>query len=261
MQNAVTAEVFLQSLALAVARNNVGAAIPIHQVVKNEGLTLAEYHDIEANPTFQKHLAKYEQELTDSGFSFEAKCKILAEDMLPGFYNLGRDMDTPAPVRAKIMESLVKWGKLEPKTDAVMGGSSGFSININLTQPETATISVMPTATDQESLDLEGEYTESGDILTLNDTLDALEDLDPEEKLTETAEILEINEIAAEEDLEAQEELQPTSFGDVIPLKRPNSTQRELMQLSAWATDFLAGGDEASVALEFTDNDYDDEER
>ena len=252
MQNAVKAEVFLQSLALAVARNNVGAAIPIHQVMKSEGLTLTEYHDIELNPTFQRHLAKYEQELTDSGFSFEAKCKLLAEDMLPGFYNLGRDMDTPAPVRAKIMESLVKWGKLEPKTDVMAGGSAGFSININLTQPDAATISLVPN-NDEEGLDLEGEYDENVEndgLLSISDTLAELEALDPNEKFTETPES------APEEDFIAQ----PTTFGDVVPLRRPDSTQREMMQLSAWANDFLEGGDEASVELEFTDNDYDDEE-
>lgn len=259
MQNAVKAEVFLQSLALAVARNNVGAAIPIHQVMKSEGLTLAEYHDIELNPTFQRHLAKYEQELTDSGFSFEAKCKLLAEDMLPGFYNLGRDMDTPAPVRAKIMESLVKWGKLEPKTDVMAGGSAGFSININLTQPEMATISLVPTNSDdsEEGLDLEGEFSAESDenddssgVLSISDTLAELEALDPNEEFTETPES------QPEEDFIPQ----PTTFGDVVPLRRPDSTQRELMQLSAWANDFLEGGDEASVELEFTDNDYDDEE-
>ena len=248
MQNAVKAEVFLQSLALAVARNNVGAAIPIHQVMKSEGLTLAEYHDIELNPTFQRHLAKYEQELTDSGFSFE--------DMLPGFYNLGRDMDTPAPVRAKIMESLVKWGKLEPKTDVMAGGSAGFSININLTQPEMATISLVPTNSDdsEEGLDLEGEFSDENDdssgVLSISDTLAELEALDPNEEFTETPES------QPEEDFIPQ----PTTFGDVVPLRRPDSTQREMMQLSAWANDFLEGGDEASVELEFTDNDYDDEE-
>jgi hypothetical protein len=77
-----------------------------------------------------------------------------------------------------------------------------------------------------------------------------LEALDPNEEFTETPES------QPEEDFIPQ----PTTFGDVVPLRRPDSTQREMMQLSAWANDFLEGGDEASVELEFTDNDYDDEE-
>jgi len=172
MQNAVRADVFLKSLALAVARNEVGASRPIAEVLKTEGIQLVEYQEIEQNPTFQSYLSKYTQELKESGFSFEAKCKLLAEDMLPGFYHLGRDPDTPAPVRAKVMEQLVKWANLEPKNDIALGGNAGFSINIVLpgeSSGEKTTITAniqqnQPTEdTDSESEAIDAEFSEIAD--------------------------------------------------------------------------------------------------
>jgi hypothetical protein len=173
MQNAVRADLFLRSLALAVARNAVGANLDINEVLKSEGIQLSEYQDIEKNPTYQGYLSKYKQELVESGFSFEAKCKLLAEDMLPGFYHLGRDPDTPAPVRAKVMEQMVKWANLEPKNDVSLGGSGGFSINIVLPSDsggETTTITAeiqakeLSNGSGDEKDAIEGEFDDvSGD--------------------------------------------------------------------------------------------------
>lgn len=173
MQNAVRADLFLRSLALAVARNAVGANLDINEVLKSEGIQLTEYQDIEKNPTYQGYLSKYKQELVESGFSFEAKCKLLAEDMLPGFYHLGRDPDTPAPVRAKVMEQMVKWANLEPKNDVSLGGSGGFSINIVLPSDsggETTTITAeiqakeLSNGSGDEKDAIEGEFDDvSGD--------------------------------------------------------------------------------------------------
>lgn len=133
MHSAVREDVFLQSLALSVARNSVGPNVPIADVLVSEGVTESEYSNIAANPVFVQYLNKYTTELVESGFSFEAKCRVLAEDLLSTQYHMARDMDTPAPVRAKIMENLVDWGNLKPKTAAgAVGNGSGFSINIVL---------------------------------------------------------------------------------------------------------------------------------
>lgn len=169
MQNAVRADLFLQSLALSVARNQVGAERPIDDVIKSEGITLVEYNEISANPTFKYYLDQYTKELTESGFSFEAKCRVLAEDLLPNFYHMARDVDVPAPVRAKVMENLVKWAKLEPKNDIAVGGNAGFSINIVLPDAEnsaktTTTVEIkpieQPEAPSSESDVIDGEYAE-----------------------------------------------------------------------------------------------------
>lgn len=190
MQNAVRADLFIQSLALSVARNKVGADLPIDQVVKSEGLTLAEYQDIETNPVFQGYLTRYINELKDSGFSFEAKCRVLAEDLLPSFYHMARDPDIPAPVRAKVVENLVKWANLEPKNDVKVGSGAGFSINIvlpgeNSAENTTITAEVRPKTETSDSEPLDAEYEDISDDQTDQNALAA--------PVTHDDETLEIN--------------------------------------------------------------------
>jgi hypothetical protein len=110
----------------------VGAMRPLQQVLANEGITQTEYDDIATNPQFQSYLTLYTNELKDTGFSFSAKSRILAEDLLPTVYHMARDPDVPAPVRMKSIENLVEWGDLKPKTALNQGPGGGFSITINL---------------------------------------------------------------------------------------------------------------------------------
>jgi hypothetical protein len=74
--------------------------------------------------------------MKENGFSFAAKSRILAEDLLPTAYHMVKDPDVPAAVRAKIIENFVEWGDLKPKNNAISTAGPGFSITINL--PNTA---------------------------------------------------------------------------------------------------------------------------
>jgi len=56
----------------------------------------------------------------------------LAEDLLPTAYHMARDPETPAAVRAKILENLVEWADLKPKRTAEVGGGPSFSITFNI---------------------------------------------------------------------------------------------------------------------------------
>lgn len=136
MNSAITADQFLRELALAIARNQVGAARPIHEVIAGEGITQTEYDEIAKNPQFQRYVDSYANDLRTNGFSFSAKAKVLAEDLLPTLYHMARDPDTPAAVRSKIAENFVEWADLKPKTGQIGQVGAGFSITINL--PSTA---------------------------------------------------------------------------------------------------------------------------
>lgn len=132
MNRSISADVFLRDLALAIARNQVGAAAPTHEVLAAEGVTQQEYAAIQTNPTFTGYVTTYVKELTDSGFSFAAKCRILAEELLVDTFHMARDPDVPAAVRAKVVENLVKWGDLEPRKNVEAVSGPGFSITINI---------------------------------------------------------------------------------------------------------------------------------
>ena len=137
MKSAVLADNILRELALAVARNNVGAMRPLQEVAAGEGLTLTEYHEIAKNPQFLRYVDVYTAEMKDSGFSFAAKARILAEDLLPHAYHMAKDIDVPAPVRMKAIENLVTWGDLAPKNNQPSLNGPSFSITISL--PDTST--------------------------------------------------------------------------------------------------------------------------
>jgi hypothetical protein len=137
MRNAVLADNTLRDLAMAVARNNVGAQRPVHEVAASEGITQQEYFEIAKNPMFLRYVDSYSLELQENGFSFASKSRILAEDLLPTAYHMAKDPDVPAAVRMKAIENLVEWGDLKPKAAANTQSGPGFSITINIPDPNT----------------------------------------------------------------------------------------------------------------------------
>lgn len=132
MHSSIHSDQVLRELALSIARNNVGAQLPIHSVIAGEGLTQNEYDQIAANPQYKRYLEAYTTELRENGFSFAAKSRVLAEDLLPVAYHMAKDPDVPAATRAKMIENLVDWGDLKPKNSAISTAGPGFSITINL---------------------------------------------------------------------------------------------------------------------------------
>ena len=136
MHNSINADQLLRELALAIARNQVGAMGPIHEVIAGEGITQTEYDAISANPQFQRYVDAYSKELRDTGFSIQAKAKLLLEDLLPTMYHLAKDMDAPAAARVKVFENFAELADAKPKNTAISTAGPGFSITINL--PNTA---------------------------------------------------------------------------------------------------------------------------
>lgn len=132
MHSSIHADQLLRELALSIARNSVGAMRPTHEIVAGEGLTQTEYDQIAANPQFQRYVDMYVKELKDSGFSFSAKARVLAEDLLPTLYHMAKDLDTPAAVRRQAITDIVEWAELKPKTNQIAQTGPGFSITINL---------------------------------------------------------------------------------------------------------------------------------
>jgi hypothetical protein len=156
LHSSINADHLLRSLALSVARNLVGAMRPTAEIIASEGLTQTEYDQIALNPQFQQYVEAYKTELKDTGFSFSAKSRVLAEDLLPSAYHMARDPDVPAAVRAKILENLVDWGDLKPKNTSNAGAGPGFSITINIPtvgQTPAQTI-VLEAETPQKALEI-----------------------------------------------------------------------------------------------------------
>lgn len=132
MNQNVSADTNLRELALTIARNEVGANVPLSEVLANECLSADEYEKIAKNPVFAQYLKQIKAELVENGFSFASKCRVLAEDLLANAYRMAKDDDTPAAVRLRALENLVDWGDLKPKTAFSGANGPGYSIVINL---------------------------------------------------------------------------------------------------------------------------------
>jgi hypothetical protein len=132
MHNSISADQLLRELALAVARNNVGALRPVSEVIASEGLTQAEYDAISTNPQFQRYVDAYTVELKDNGFSIQAKSRLLVEDLLPTMYHLVRDVEAPAAARVKAFENFIELAGAKPNKAVEATAGPGFSITINV---------------------------------------------------------------------------------------------------------------------------------
>lgn len=120
-----------QQLALTLARNQVGAKLPVKEVLEAEGVSLDMMEKLMADRLFTADVKRMAKELTENGFGFAAKSRVLAEDLLKTTYAIATDVDVAANTRLKAVENLVKWGDLEPKTSSQATTSGpGFTIQI-----------------------------------------------------------------------------------------------------------------------------------
>jgi hypothetical protein len=165
MHSSIHSDQLLRELALSIARNSVGASLPIHQIAAGEGLTQTEYDQIAANPQFQRYVDMYVKELKDTGFSFSAKARVLAEDLLPTLYHMAKDTDVPAAVRRQAITDIVEWAELKPKTNALAQTGPGFSITINLPSVGNAA---------PQTMVLEAKATDVEPKMIENDSFEAL---------------------------------------------------------------------------------------
>jgi hypothetical protein len=132
-RNSIVQDTQLRTIALAFARNKLGANVAVEQLLPALGIEEDEYEILAENPQFERYVEAYTAELQENGFSFAAKARILAEDLLPDAYKMAKDREISPAVRAKMIENLVEWGDLKPKNNTNLAPpGAGFSITINL---------------------------------------------------------------------------------------------------------------------------------
>lgn len=129
----VNQELDMQSLALEVARNQVGMRLPVEELLAQLGVNEETFLQLARNPLFKKQVNVYKKELEDNGVSFQLKAKIQAEEMLKRGWQIVHDSDTPPAVAVKQIENTVRWAGLDNKsTQDMQSLGSGFSITINI---------------------------------------------------------------------------------------------------------------------------------
>lgn len=155
--NPVRTDIDVDTIAFAIARNQVGAKLPVQEVLQDLGMTPDEFLKLADNALFKQKVKSFAKELSENGASFQMKARIQAEEMLKLNWRLAHDPDTPAATAAKIVENTVRWAGLEPKPTQTAGAQAGagFQIVFNIPAvpekaPQQAVIDVIPTQVEEK---------------------------------------------------------------------------------------------------------------
>ena len=144
----------LKSLALAAARNQIGADLPIEDVMTMEGVPLGEIDAILADAMFQRYLMLYVKELQENGVSFKMKNRTLVEDLVPHIYQMVRDPDIPAASRIKGFETMARYAGYEAEVVAATPASSAPQFHITFNVPQTTSDPYQTAAIDVTSTEI-----------------------------------------------------------------------------------------------------------
>lgn len=93
-----------------------------------------------SHPLFRREVAEHKRYINENGITFKAKARLQAEEYLLELHNLISSPDTPASVRLAAIQSVVRWGGLEPPKETKSDGNSSSSqtkIEIAWITPET----------------------------------------------------------------------------------------------------------------------------
>lgn len=106
---------------------------PLLEIFESHGLDESDFLRLRDNPQFVMEVRRYKEELAKDGASFKLKAKVQAEHMLKKSFQMVFDPATPAPVKADLIKSTVRWAGYEPKKETEAGaGGPNFQVNIIL---------------------------------------------------------------------------------------------------------------------------------
>lgn len=95
-------------------------------------LTAEQYEALTRNMVFRRELAATMRDIRENGASFRMKAKIQAESYLPVIDDLIWDTDIAASTRLSAIQSVVRWGDLEPKDKKEKEQPAPPSINVQI---------------------------------------------------------------------------------------------------------------------------------
>lgn len=109
-----------------------GIGTPL-EIVQKYGYTDKEFIVLMGTPWFERAVLTAKEELTASGFTFERRMAMLAEDLMINCYHAAKSPDIAISTKLDVAKQLAKLGKLEPNNSANVNPNAnhGFAITIN----------------------------------------------------------------------------------------------------------------------------------
>jgi hypothetical protein len=104
----------------------------LEDILASHGLSQAHYDRLITVPSFRRELAVAMREMRENGVSFARKAAAQAESYLFNVDDIVHDMDVPASTRLAAIQSVVKWGRLEPKDEKGQDNGNGTTVNLQI---------------------------------------------------------------------------------------------------------------------------------
>ena len=108
------------------------AVEPLAHILPRYGLDEHAYSLLLDNQLFRKELAMMMRDVQENGATFKAKSRIQAEGYLPVIDELIYSQETPSSIRLQAIQSVVKWGDLEPRPSTQKDDGPVQNLNIQI---------------------------------------------------------------------------------------------------------------------------------
>ena len=102
------------------------------ELLDRYGLDFEDLAALMRNPVFRHEVASAGRELREKGLTFQRKAAAQAETYLSVLDSIVTGTETPASTKLAAIQSVVKWGHLEPKEVKNDGGGSGPTVNVQI---------------------------------------------------------------------------------------------------------------------------------
>lgn len=105
---------------------------PLETIKEAYQISEEEWEALKANETFRKQILKYQQESEEEGYTYRAKARLQAEELLKTSFAMIHDINTPPAVKADLIKFTARVAGYETPKQAVGEGGGGFVLNINI---------------------------------------------------------------------------------------------------------------------------------
>lgn len=109
-------------------------------VAARHDLSVEQYYELVKQPWFQVQLATKRAEFEKNGVTFRAKAAWMAGDLLDQVYIQASSPDASLNQKHEVLKTLIKAGGLEPKDEKEKVSGPSFSINIDLGEGQSISL-------------------------------------------------------------------------------------------------------------------------
>jgi len=110
------------------------------EILERYELTDEDYAHLCEVPAFRRDLSVMMRDLREKGSTFAVRAAIQAESYLLDIDNMIHDPAVPSSTKLAAMQSMVKWGGLEPKEVKTADVASGTQVTLNITFANNAQV-------------------------------------------------------------------------------------------------------------------------